>query len=321
MIEGDHQIFERDKWYVIVNPEAAGGKAGKQWETISGKLSTYGIDFFFRFTTHRGHAIQLAVDGLKKGCSKFIAVGGDGTLNEVINGLLRNEDEIANDTTVGIIPLGTGNDWIKTHGIKDIDHAIEMIAHGKTVKHDIGYVEYNESSGIEKRYFINVAGFCFDAAVVKQVEYARDKGNKGKFAYIQALIQTLFKYASDELKVIFNGKEISGRIFNISVGICNFNGGGMKIAPLAKFNDGLLDITLVKKIAKIKIIFNFMRLFDGSFIKLREVMAERTQEILIESKKSIYFEVDGEFIAKTNFAKMNLVKGVINTITGLDQSS
>lgn len=283
------------EWLVIVNPNAGNKKGSKDWARISSLLKNNGIAFTPFFTECRRHAIDITIDGIAKGFRKIIAVGGDGTMNEVVNGVFTQTHCPSTDIFLGMITVGTGNDWGKMFGIPpDYEDAIKVIAEGSTRLQDAGIVTYYRGISRESRYFINIAGIGFDAVVVKRTNLQRDRGRKGKTIYLLNLLRSLVFYRHTVTSVAIDGNIIKDAVFTISIGIGRFSGGGMMQTPKAIPDDGLFDITIIRKIGKGEVIKSLKMLYNGTILNHPKITGHMGREILIDSDPLIHLEADGE---------------------------
>jgi len=306
------------EWFVIVNPNAGKRKGEKDWLEIAAQLTAAGIQFVSVFTEHRGHAVVLTRKYVENGYRNIIVVGGDGTLNEVVNGIFTQAHVPSEKITLAMIPVGTGNDWCRMFNIPgDYRQAIKLITKRKIFTQDTGTIKYISSEGEEKtRYFINMAGMGFDALVTKKTNTQKDLGKSNPMSYMVNLLSSLFVYTSTKVTILLDGEKVISDIFSMSVGICQYNGGGMKQAPDALPDDGLFDLTLIKPIGKFKIIRNIIKLFDGSFTNLPEVSTFRSSKIIIHSEPSMFMEADGESLGHTPFV-FNILRQSLNVVSGL----
>jgi YegS/Rv2252/BmrU family lipid kinase len=285
------------RWGVVVNPNAGSGKCGKNWPIIQKLIKRAKIEFEFEKTERKGHAIELTKQLIDRGFRKLIVVGGDGTLNEVVNGIFTQGDIDAKTITLGMIPVGTGNDWCRTFQVstKYID-AIKLIRDEKTVIQDIGLVDFH-NNGIPNRYFANVAGIGFDANVAHAANKLKEQGKGNAMSYMLILLKTLLKYNSKQMNLTIGGQEFKERMFSIGIGIGQYNGGGMKQLPNAIANDGLLDITVIKNISKWTVIKELKGLYDGTFITHPKIVA--LQDIAVSFKlNQLEIETDGESVGQ-----------------------
>lgn len=287
-----------NKWLVIVNPNAGSRKGEKDWPRIQGLLRKQGFIFEAVFTKNRNHAIALTGSMICKGYKKIIVVGGDGTLNEVVNGIFQQDACDARDVLVGLIPVGTGNDWGRMYKLpKKYEAAIKIIKEKNTIIQDLGYVTYHDDDGKHERYFANVSGMGYDALVANKTNKMKDKGHGGSLAYLINIFTGLFQYKYTPFKVVVDEKEVfSGRVLSMNIGICKYNGGGLMQLPNAVPDDGLLDVTIIKSTARLNIFKHITKMYDGSFIKLRFVSTYRgkTCNIISSPPGSVYLEADGE---------------------------
>lgn len=283
------------EWLVIANQNAGVGKCGRHWDAISKALNDQKILFDVYFSDYRRHAMELVRQNIPN-YSKIIVVGGDGTLNEVINGVFTQNHKSPSEIIIGHIPMGSGNDWGKMYGITDdFEDAIRVIVQGKLFLQDIGKVRFlNFENETEIRYFANIAGLGFDARVVQRSNKQKDYGYGGKLLYFFNLLGSLSQHKSSLISVKTEQAEFTENIFSINIGICRYNGGGMLQVPDAISNDGLFDMTIVKKIAKFDIIKNIKKLYNGRIKTHSKIMTLRAASIEISSKDTIQLEADGE---------------------------
>lgn len=306
------------EWFVIVNPNAGKRKGEKDWLEIASHLTAAGIAYTNVFTEHRGHGVVLSRKYIENGYRNIIVVGGDGTLNEVVNGIFTQTRVPSNEITLAMIPVGTGNDWCRMFNIpNDYKQAVKLITQHKIFVQDTGTIKYISTEGDEKtRYFINMAGMGFDALVAKKTNRQKDLGKSNPLSYVVNILSSLFLYTSTKVTILLDNEKIASDIFSMSVGICQYNGGGMKQAPQALPDDGLFDLTLIKPIGKFKIIRNIIKLFDGSFTRLPEVSTYRSSKIIIHSDPPMYLEADGESLGHTPFV-YNILPQTLNVVSGI----
>jgi diacylglycerol kinase (ATP) len=305
------------EWFVIVNPNAGRRKGEKDWLEIARLLDKAGIKFTSVFTEHKDHALNLTHRYIDAGFKNIIVVGGDGTLNEVVNGVFLQKKCPTTEITLAMIPVGTGNDWCRMFGIPlSYNKAIAFITRGKTFLQDAGSVSFFSSDSTPKtRYFINMAGMGYDALVAKKTNLLKESGKIRPFSYLLNMLTSLFSYQTAESTITFNGKTIGTSVFSMSVGICQYNGGGMKQAPNAIPDDGLFDLTIITKVTKFEVFRNIKKLFDGTFIQLPQVSSYTADKIVIESTPALFLEVDGESLGHTPF-QFEVVPLCVKVITG-----
>lgn len=287
------------RWFVVVNPHAGTNKCMRDWPEIKQLLEKSGFDFTFTLTEKMYHALHLVQHAIEvDGYKSILVVGGDGTLNEAVNGIMRQFRYPSDEIIIGMITVGTGNDWGRMYEIPgDYKKQVKILKKGKTFLQDVGKVKYRYASDEEKRYFVNIAGMGYDALVAKKTNTLKRMGKGGVITYMISLLTGLFQYENTELSIEKEGKLIyKGQVFSLSIGICKFNGGGMMQLPNALPDDGLFDVTLIEKTTKVRVIRNIKNLYDGSFIKLEEVKTFTGSKFTIRANppEKLNLETDGE---------------------------
>lgn len=306
---------ELDKWFVVVNPNAGNRRIMRDWDKISKRMEKMRLSFDFVMTRRAEHAIELTGEALRQGYKKFIAVGGDGTLNEVANAMLSFEKFQSQDYLLGLIPVGTGNDWGRMFGISNkYKQAIQTIAEGRTLLQDVGTITYHDD-GIERsRFFLNIAGMGFDAMVAQKTNRQKAAGKSNPLSYFVNLFTSLFQYKSRIIQIEIDYEKYSFNTFSMSVGICKFNGGGMMQLPNAIPDDGLLDVTIIKKIGLGTLLAQLRNLYTGQFIKHPKVATFQAKSVRISSKKSGFMmEADGESLGHAPF-EVNILSGALQVV-------
>ena len=305
-------------WQIIHNPNALLFKSSCYWKEIEKKLQEIQIDYLYHVTSTIEEAKELIISLCKKREKHFILIGGDGTLNIFVNAVIESKVNSA-DIYAALIPLGTGNDWSRSHGYtqKFID-AINLLDIGNFINHDIGIVEtVIDDKVVSTRYFINIAGFGFDGAVIAEANASKNTNRIfNKQLYLFNLLKTLIAYKSKSVTIKSNDFTIAGKIFTIAAGIGQYNGNGMRQCPEAITNDGLLDVVIIEKLSIFKVLLNIKNLFDGSHVKkLKEVTVKRTDYLEINTISHILGEVEGEMLAKGNY-RIRCLPSAINLMIG-----
>ncbi len=288
----------RRRWLFIVNPAAGNGQTARRWPHIAALLKQKLPAMDVVFTQGRGHAPQLVEAALAQGYRCIAAVGGDGTNHEVINGLMQQQIAPLDDIVYTLLPVGTGNDWIRTHGIpRRLDEWIEMVNDGQLISQDIGVIEYQNMDRLQKRYFANVAGMAYDGFVVRFAE--RNKHLiAGRLMYLALILLGLFRYKLSKAEVRFDGQETTDFFYTINGGICRYSGGGMQLVPHANPNDGLLALTLARKLTKTGVLLNTWRFYNASIGSHPKVSLYQVKRIEVVSADGspVWVEADGEFL-------------------------
>lgn len=310
---------ENSKWLVIVNPKASIGKAGKDWPQIKQILEKEGIAFDYLITEYQGHAISLVRDSITgKGYKKIISVGGDGTNNEVVNGIFTQKRFPTEEIMMGIIPVGTGNDWRRTFdfGI-DYQENAKIIKAGNTFKHDIGKVTYYNDGDPQVRYFLNAAGTGLDEAVCQSTNAMKQQGKGGAARYMINVAKCLFGFDCPHIQLEIDDQLVfDDEILSLGVGICRYKGGGMMTMPNAVPNDGLFDITAIRKVGMAKFAANISKIYDGTFIKkMNEVSTFQGRKVKVTSipAHALKLETEGETLTNSPF-EFEMLQQSINMV-------
>lgn len=313
---------ENNKWLVVVNPKASIGKGEKDWPVIKNILMDAGLDFDFVITERPRHAIELVRDLInEKGYKKIISVGGDGTNNEVINGIFNQDRFPTTEIIMGTIPVGTGNDWGRTFSIPDdYQQVVEIIKKGHIFPHDIGKVVYYNNGDSKTRYFLNAAGTGLNEMVCSRTNKLKAKGKGGAVRYLLNTASCLFNYKYVRIKLEIDDQLVlEDETLSISIGNGRYNGGGMKTMPNAIPDDGLFDITVVRKVGMLKFAANISNLYDGTFVdKLKEVSLFRGKKIRITSIPAhmLLLETEGETLTNSPFDFEMLPKAINMIVPG-----
>ncbi|UCG26633.1 MAG: diacylglycerol kinase family lipid kinase [Bacteroidales bacterium] len=304
-------------WLVLVNPNAGSGRGKRDWKLIDNLLKTGGFRYQTVFTEKKYHAIDLAARNIERGYKKIIVVGGDGTLNEVMNGAFLQKKFSPKEVLIGMIPVGTGNDWERMYNIpSDYSKAINVLKRQRTFTQDAGIIHYHESGSRKIRYFINIAGMGFDARVVQKTNRQKDEGKKGALLYFLNIFTSLINYKCTHISIEIDGEHVyDGTVFSLSLGIGKFCGGGMRQTPEAIPDDGLFDLTIIKEMPKVQIIMSLKRLFDGSILHHPRVAGFTGKRIRIDSEPPIYIEADGESLGQSP-VEFEIIPGSLDVIIG-----
>jgi len=294
-------------WFVILNPTAGHGAALKQWPKIETHLKASGFKYQFQFTETVGHASIIVLNAVKKGFRHIICIGGDGTLHDIVNGLMLQKEVDSSAVSVGIIPIGTGNDWIKTYNIPHrIADAIQVIKNNNTKVQDLGKIEFLDSKK-PVLYFNNLAGIGFDGLVAKKTEKLK---HLGKLSYLIAACQAFTRFKNFSVEIIYNNNRFTTQSLMVLVGLCKYSGGGMRLTDSPDPKDGLFDVTNVTQFSIWDFIIHLPKLYNGKVKAAKKVNTFKTEYLVILTNKRIsgfYLQADGEVIPAENIA-VSLIK-------------
>lgn len=279
------------RWFVVVNPAAGRGRAAQQRARIEAALRGERIDFELATSDYPGHALPLVAQALDAGLRDIIAVGGDGTMHEVVNAILRHPAATA--TTLAPVPVGTGNDWCRSLRVQADYAAIAARCARRAVRAiDLGEARCADG-GV--RYFANVAGAGFDAYVLERMADRRF----GPASYLIAVMRGLTGYRPAPMRVRSGAQSYEGRAFVTFVCLGAYCGGGMHVAPAADLGDGLFDIVHIGDLGRLDVLVSLRRLFDGTIAAHRKVRTLRGAQVVIDSPHPLAVEADGELIGST----------------------
>lgn len=309
------------QWHAVVNIYAASKKAGEFWRNAEALLTRHNVRFTSMLTGKAGNALSITRQACRDGHRKFIAVGGDGTVHDVLNGIMEFVRESScqgaavpvSDFTLSVIPVGSGNDWIKTHGIpKDISRSISLFTEGVIATQDVVRVtmldpaSLPDQKALSVRYMANVAGIGLDARVCERVNRKKKEGRRGKQLYVSALIYNIMHRKSAFARVICDGRQVfDGPFMSMAFGIGKYSGGGMRQTPEALVDDGLLDMTIIPDLPLMKIAKEAPRLFTGTFSQVKELVQSKSRSITVIPYDQLLpcaiadgepVEVDGEVV-------------------------
>ena len=269
-----------EKYAVIINPAAGRGKGKKLENNIIQLLKDqFGKIEVFR-TEYPFHAKEFAVQ-LKNNYSVIIAIGGDGTINEIVNGMIDGKAALA------VIPIGSGNDFTKMLNLpKDMNAIIGVIKKNKRKKIDVGKVG--------DRYFPNGMGIGFDAWVVR--ESMKVRRLRGFLIYLYSVLKTVFLYKNQTITLTVNEETSSRDIFLIAIGNGKAMGGGFFLTPQAEVDDGQLDVCIIRALSKKEVLLNLPKAIHGKHTELEQVEMLRSDKVVIRSEKGIAVHADGELL-------------------------
>ncbi len=297
-----------NRWFVIINPTSGNGSSKRKWPRIKALLNAEDFDFDSAFTEYEKHSVLLVQIAVKQGFRNIISVGGDGTLHNIINGIQRQNSVNSSDIQIGVVPIGTGNDWIKTYNIPiNNEKAISIIKRGVLRQQDLGKIEFIDQKQ-EPIYFNNLAGVGFDGFVVSKVGKYK---NLGAIAYLIGAIAGLFSFKNFSSTITLNKTEIRTKSLMVLAGLCKYSGGGMQLTKDPNPNDGLFDVSIAKDLSKFDILKNLSNLFNGKIVDHSKVENYKVSElsIIITSKVKPFIQADGELIG-TGSIRLKIVPRV-----------
>ncbi|MFC1908044.1 diacylglycerol/lipid kinase family protein [Chloroflexota bacterium] len=281
---------------VIVNPVAGAYSTRHKWSRINKLLRYIGLSFDFAYTEGVGHAIELARVAASGSYQYIVAIGGDGTINEVANGILNSTNPT--ETSLGVVNTGTGSDFVRSIGIpRDYTSACSFLTSPRRSLIDIGVIEYKNKGQSLQRFFVNAAGAGFDAVAVEATSKL-PKYFGGTIPYVGGILRTLLSYKNKSVTIRIGNRVENTRILSIIVANGGYFGGGMHVAPKAKLNDSLLDVVTVGDIGKFELLRALPMVYKGTHITHPKVSMEKATHITIESAERFLVHADGELLGE-----------------------
>jgi diacylglycerol kinase (ATP) len=291
-----------------VNPASDNGATGKRWPELAHRAAQLGLRGETLFSERPGHVIELAERAARDGATLVVSVGGDGTLNETVNGVVHAGTE----TDVATIPLGTGMDFVRTHGIPNrFDDAVRIASSGTVRTIDIGRVAYREWSGAAgERYFANVGSVGMSAAVAQRAN-GMSKVFGGRATFFYALTRVFFEWENTDVSVqLEDGTHREGRMHDVIVANGQWHGGAMWLAPDAQPDDGLFDVVLIGDITKRDFVTTAPKIYKGTYLAHPKVDLLRSSAVSVDAPERLPIELDGEQVGTTP-VRFDVVPGAL----------
>ncbi|MFH1638879.1 MAG: diacylglycerol kinase family protein [Chloroflexota bacterium] len=294
---------------VIVNPSAGAGRTARRWPEIMSLLKSLGLHFEHDMTEAPGHAIELAKLAVRNGYELIVSVGGDGTINEVVNGLYDSGD--IRKVMLGIINTGSGGDYVRTVGIsRNCREACCCLVNPGKLIVDLGVAEYETNGQKVRRVFLNFAGLGFDAEITRATTQ-RFKALGSTPSYLMGLLTTLLSYRNRDVSLIVDGVAEERKVCTVMMSNGKYGGGGMLVAPNADPADGLLDVVMIDDLSKPELLRSLPRIYRGTHLTHPKVTVKRAREVNITSGQEMLLQIDGELLGKAP-ARFRILPAMLN---------
>lgn len=288
---------------IIVNPTAAHGAVGKEWPDIRSYLGSQGLAFREALTEAPGHATELAQEALQAGYGTVVAVGGDGTVNEVVNGLV-NGGEIGYGRvpaiSLAVISRGTGCDLVRTLGLRRMQDVAQALSRRQERIIDLGEIIFQKDGKRTRRLFANVAGLGFDGEVVEGLLERQNAGKEigGTAPYLMQVVRSVMSYRNKTVRAHVDDLCFEGP--HTAFFACNgrYFAGGMRVAPQADVADGLLDVVRLAPLSSLGLLLRLPTVYLGWHTAFREISVHRARELRVETEDRLLIEADGELIGQ-----------------------
>lgn len=280
----------------IVNPHAGNGSTGSKWPMIEALARDRLGPFEAYMTRGPGDAVLRVKNALAEKVRLLVCVGGDGTLNEVVNGMMMHEASVRSHLALGFIPNGTGCDFVRTVSIpQDLEQAIDLIAAGTVRTIDLGVLLFRDNQGHERvRYFHNITSFGLGGDVAQRVN--RTTKALGPFvSFMWATLISIFSCGKKKIRLrVDENFERELRVWNVAVANGQYHGGGMWVAPGASVCDGILNVTIIGDLAIPEIFKNLPKLYNGKINDIDKVTTLAGEKVKASSNEQVLLDVDGE---------------------------
>jgi diacylglycerol kinase (ATP) len=298
----------------IVNPVAGSRSVSKEWDSIFRRLQKAGLEFDVQFTRYPGHAAEIARQSIEDGYRCLLAIGGDGTVNEVANGILLSDNP--DNTILGVIEAGTTNVFKMSLGTGGgtTDSGIRWKTH-RPMKIDVGMIQCRRKGKRITHYFVNEVSVGLPAEVVKKWDYIPDSYNKKLNLFMRTItgVLTLINSKNKRLNIDIVNNTETGKFCTVVVANGKYFADGMIIAPNATLDDGLLDSIIIGDISTYDLIKIRPKLYDGTYIDHKKFKETKVSEISIESEETLIIEADGDVIGESPVS-IRVVPAALNVL-------
>jgi len=273
----------------LVNPASAGGSTGRRWPEIAHRAAARGLTGDALISEEPGQLGPLAAEAVRGGAERLVVVGGDGSVNEVVDGIAGADVELA------VVPRGTGWDFVRTFAIsRDLDGAIDVALEGDVRTIDVGLATFRSWAGEEsRRYFANVASAGISGAIAKRANDS-SKALGGRISYYWATLAVFVAWETGEMRVTVDDELRAGRMIDVMACNGRFLGGGMMMCPEAEPDDGLFDVLLIGDVTKRDLLFTLPKSYRGKHLPHPRLEVLRGRTVTVEADEPLPIELDGE---------------------------
>ena len=284
------------RWFVIVNPASGRPDGGAGWRAIEQALRQARVAFDAVHTRHPAHGAELTRRALLEGRCHIAAAGGDGSVNDVIHGIMNAGPTDAGEVTLAVVPTGTGNDWARSLGMpRDPTGIARAVAGGHTMLHDVGAIDF-PARNLPRRWFINVAGAGYDAYVTERVP----RPVPSAFTYLGIALRGLAQYRAPRFSITTaDGAHIAGPMLLAFVANAQYCGNRMHVAPTARMDDGLLDVLAVSDLSLLQALPKLAKLYGGRILGDPAVQHLRAARVRIDTDPPAVIQADGQIVGET----------------------
>ncbi len=280
----------------IVNPAAGGGLAGREWPRLHEKLTAAGLAYRHYMSEYRGHGRELAAAAFEDGARHLVAVGGDGTANEVLNGLLDVATPGREGLSLATVPWGTGNDWSSYYGVPSRpEELVRMFQAGLRHRQDIGRVEFIEETGSTRHhYFLNCAGTGLDSYLLSEMQGARGS----RFRYFLFVLKCLSRFRAEPLQLTLDTEAFQGPSLLLEICLGRFAGAGMRFAPGAVTDDGVFEVLLIDDLNILQVLRSLSYLYNGRIDRHPAAHRWQCRSVSVAARAAQHLHCDGELVGR-----------------------
>jgi YegS/Rv2252/BmrU family lipid kinase len=277
----------------LVNPASANGSTGRRWASLREEARAAGLEGEVRQSERPGHLTELAEESAREGAGTLVVVGGDGTVHEVVNGLMRSGR--AAEVTLAVIPRGTGKDFARGVGIPhDTSAALVAARQGRLREVDVGLARFTAPDGSRaEAHFVNFAGAGISGAIARRAN-ASSKAMGGRISFIVATITVFARWRAVTMTATVETERRSGPMFEVLAMNGGYTAGGMWAAPDARPDDGLLDVVLIGDVTKADFVRTFPKIYRGRHLSHPKIELLRGRALSVDSKHPLPVVLDGE---------------------------
>jgi YegS/Rv2252/BmrU family lipid kinase len=279
-----------DPTVFLVNPASGAGSTGRRWPEIAHRAAALGLHGDALISERQGELAELAAQAARQGARRLVVVGGDGSVNEVVNGVAEEED-----VELAVVPRGTGWDFARTFGIpRDLDRALDVALHGAVREVDAGLVEFRSWAGEDARaFFANVASAGISGAIAQRANET-SKALGGRIAYYWSTLAVFARWQAGEIRVSVDAEIRGGTMIDVMVANGRFLGGGMMMLPEAEPDDGLFDVLLIGDVTKRDLLFTLPKSYRGKHLPHPRLEVLRGRAVTVDADEPLPVEIDGE---------------------------
>jgi YegS/Rv2252/BmrU family lipid kinase len=301
-----------DAWLAIVNPASGRAPARAVWPAVERELGRAGVRIDVELTTRPREGEAIAHAAALDGRRRILVAGGDGSVHDVVNGIMNAGLDENDRVTLAVAPGGTGNDWARSLGIgRDPQAVVAAFVGGRTRLLDVGVIDFPDAQPPTRRWFVNVAGAGYDAHVIARLP----ERIPSSLAYFKGALSGLSSYRSPMFHVAADGESVDGRLLLALVANGRYCGNRMDVAPNARLDDGMFDVVLVDDVSLAKVLVKIAKLYRGTILGDPVVRHLRTASVRIDAEPRVAVEADGQVIGETP-AEFSVRPHAIEVVTG-----